>query len=197
MTGVFGTYSQLYSFLVPLTHLLPTHSNNSVTVEDALSAECINAVDAGAQLLGWINTYNIFGECTVQTTCTAAGQWGDDDVASDTNLRQVLGAGDAAPLGTYRPYHSLIMHRLTHSFLLGAIDLLHDNMGPQKSKAGLIKHSYYRNNQHKRTNGRQLSANGDDDDYFIYPNFPVEYGPYGCIDSTLGTVPLVPRSFAY
>ena len=88
------------------------------------------------------------------------------------------------------------MYRLTHSFLLGAIELLHDNMGPQKSKAGLIKHSYYRNNQNKRNNGRKLSANGDDDDYFIYPNFPVEYGPYGCIDSTLG-IHVVTRSFTY
>lgn len=195
MTGAFGTFLLFFSLLASLTRLLTTTSNNTVTVEEALSDECINAAYVGATLLGWINVYNIYGECTVQTECTEAGKWsGDDDVASLTNLRPVLSAGDTVPAGIYRSNHSPIIYKLIHSCTLGAIDLLQDNLRPQKSKAGLIKHPYFRNNRDKSNNGRKLSVlPGDDDDYFVYPNFPVEYGPYGCIDSTLGEYhPLAP-----
>lgn len=145
--------------------------NNTVTVEQALSDECIAAVDAGAELLGWINVYNIYGECTVQTTCTEAGNWsGDDDnsVASSAHLRQMESGVGASVEGT--------------------LALVQEEKGYQKSKAGHIKHSYYRNNRKSRTPQRKLSTpHDDDDDYFVYPNFPVQYGPYGCIDSTLAS----------
>ena len=96
----------IFSLLASLTRLLTTTSNNTVTVEEALSDECINAAYVGATLLGWINVYNIYGECTVQTECTEAGKWsGDDDVASLTNLRPVLSAGDTVPAGIYRSNH--------------------------------------------------------------------------------------------
>jgi hypothetical protein len=83
-------------------------------------------------------------------------------------------------------------HLFTHSltYLLtyaGTLALVQEEKGYQKSKAGHIKHSYYRNNRKSRAPQRKLSTpHDDDDDYFVYPNFPVQYGPYGCIDSTLG-----------
>jgi len=83
----------------------------------------------------------------------------------------------------------LLTYSLTYSLTyVGALALVQEEKGYQKSRAGHIKHSYYRNNRKSRAPQRKLHStpHDDDDDYFVYPNFPVQYGPYGCIDSTLG-----------
>ena len=110
MIGVNGTHLLTRLLTYSLTYSLSLVSNNTVTVEQALSDECLAAVDAGAELLGWINVYNIYGECTVQTTCTEAGNWsGDDDnsVASSAHLRQMESGVGASVEGITRT-HSLI-----------------------------------------------------------------------------------------